>query len=262
MKDLHEEHILITQEVKQLIDSYKIVFPAQYGRLYSDIAHAHDIELKPDELLNNEMLDEKMVRHVISLAECADIAIEAMEKEDKKLLKIVVLKTKLLQQEIQELQAIIYEDALTKSYNRKWFEDTILTHDHSALRESGTLVMVDLDAFKEINDTYGHVVGDKVLIHIAHKLKESGGRVIRYGGDEFLVILEPNIAVDEIRTKMDTILHYFQKVHLKVEPHSFKVSFSYGLAPFHTGDDISSVVEAADKAMYAHKKNNRKMTLQ
>ncbi len=254
MKDLYQEHIHITEEVKHIIDPLKIVFPSEYGRFYSDIAHSHDIELKPDELLNREMLDEKMVRHVVSLVECTDTAIEAMEKEDKELLKTVLLKTKILQQEIQELQAIVYEDGLTKSYNRKWFEDTILTHDHIALRESGILVMVDLDRFKDINDTYGHIIGDKVLMHMAIKLKESGGRVIRYGGDEFLVIFDAKVSAEEIRTKLDKLIHYFQKVHFKVEPHSFKVSFSYGMAPFNRGDDVSSVIENADKAMYLHKK--------
>jgi len=254
MSDLYEEHIHITEEVKHLIDPMKVVFPADYGRIYYTKAHDHDIVMTPEELLNREMLDEKMVRHVVSLVECTDTAIEAMEKEDKELLKSILLKTKLLQEEIQELQKIVYQDGLTKSYNRKWFEDTVLTQDHITLRESGTLAMVDLNKFKEINDTYGHVVGDKVLMHVAIKLKESGGRVIRYGGDEFIVIFDVKVTINEIRSKMDKIIHYFQKVHFKVEPHSFKISFAYGLAPFHSGSEVSDVIEMADQAMYAHKK--------
>lgn len=116
MIDVHEQHILITDEVKHIIEPLKIVFPADYGRIYHTIAHEHDIELSPDELLNREMLDEKMVRHIVSLVECTDIAIEAMEKEDKELLKTVLLKTKVLKEELYELQKIVYEDGLTKSY--------------------------------------------------------------------------------------------------------------------------------------------------
>lgn len=260
MSNLYEEHINITEEVKNLIEPMKVVFPADYGRIYYNKAHDHNIVMTPEELLNREMLDEKMVRHVVSLVECTDTAIDAMEHGDIELLKSVLLKTKLLQEEIQELQKIVYEDGLTKSYNRKWFEDTVLTPDHITLRESGTLVMVDLNKFKEINDTYGHIVGDKVLKHVALKLKESGGRVIRYGGDEFIVIFDVRVTSHDIRSKMDKIIHYFQKVHFKVKPHSFKISFAYGLAPFHEGSEVSDVIEMADKAMYTHKKSEKTLT--
>lgn len=254
MIDIYQEHIHITDEVKHIIDPLKVVFPADYGRIYHSVAHEHDIELAPDELLNREMLDEKMVRHIVSLIECTDTAVNAMENEDKELLKTVLLKTKALQEELQELQKIVYEDGLTKSYNRKWFEDTILTHDHVQLRESGSLVMIDLNRFKDINDTYGHVVGDKVLMHVALKLKETGGRVVRYGGDEFIVVFDRLVTHDEIAKKIEKVLNYLQKVHFKVEGKEFKVSFAYGIAPFEHGSDVTAVIESADHAMYRNKK--------
>jgi len=255
MKNLHEEHIEITAEVKATIDKMKIVFPSLYGKLYSEKARARDIELKPNELLTNEMLDEKIVRHIITLSNCADQAIEAIETQNKIILATVLAETKKLQEEIQELQKFVYEDSLTKSYNRKWFDDTILEQDHLSLRETGTIVMVDLNKFKEINDSFGHIVGDKVLIHVALKLKESGGRVVRYGGDEFIVIFDSKVSTVEIREKLDKLLAYFEKIHFKVEENSFKISFAYGMAPFTRGADIVHVIEAADKAMYKHKSN-------
>lgn len=256
MKDLHQEHIDITSEVKKTIENLKIVFPALYGKLYQEAAQTREIELKPDEFLTREMLDEKIVRHVITLAECADQAINAIETENKTILAAVLAETKKLQKEIQELQKIVYEDSLTKSYNRKWFDDTILDHDHLTLRENGTLVIIDLNKFKEINDTFGHIIGDKVLIHVTVKLKECGGRVVRYGGDEFIVIFDSTINSSQIKEKMETLLTYFDKIHFKVEDQSFKISFSYGIAPFTRGADAASVIEAADKSMYKHKSGN------
>lgn len=169
-------------------------FPSEYNRIYSEKARSHHVELKPNQIVTSEMLDEKMVRHLITLSKCTDDAIDAIEHEDKQTLKTLLLQTKALQEEIHELQKIVYEDSLTKSYNRKWFEDTICDSDRISIRESGTLVMADLNKFKQINDTYGHVVGDKVLIHIAFKLKESGGRVVRYGGDEFMIIFDAKVS--------------------------------------------------------------------
>jgi len=253
VKDLYHEHIDITKEVKHSIEKQKVVFPAQYGKLYHDISHKHGIELKPTELLTREMLDEQMVRHVITLVDCTDQAIGAIEEENKDLLRMILLKTKQLQEEINELQKIVYEDSLTKSYNRKWFEDTILDQDKFNVRGGGTIVMVDLNKFKEINDNYGHVIGDKVLIHLALKLKESGGRVVRYGGDEFIVIFDEKFSTQQIEAKMEKLLEYFQKVQFKVEEHSFKIAFAYGMASFRQGSNLNSVIDTADKAMYHNK---------
>lgn len=253
MSDLYKEHIDITKEVKESIQKLKVVFPVEYNRIYAEKAKAHDIELKPTQLINSEMLDEKMVRHLITLSKCTDDAILAIETEDKEKLKTVLEQTVALQAEIHELQKIVYEDHLTKSYNRKWFEDTVCDNDRISIRGNGTIVMVDLNKFKQINDTYGHVVGDKVLIHIAFKLKESGGRVIRYGGDEFMIIFDAKVSRREIKTKMETLLDYCNKILFKVDNYEFKMNFSYGMASFSEGDDVNTIIEIADRAMYQHK---------
>lgn len=253
MKDLYHEHIDITNEVKHTIEKMKIVFPSQYGRLYTELAHAHEIELKPNELLSREMLDDKMVRHIITLGDCADRAIIAIETENKSSLETVLAETEKLREEIYELQQMVYEDSLTKSYNRKWFEDNVLENDKLLLNVSGTIVMIDINKFKEVNDTYGHVVGDKVLVYVAAKLKEGGGRVVRYGGDEFIIIFDAQITSADIREKMEKLLSYFEKIHFTVEEHSFKISFSYGMASFTRGSEIVKVLESADKAMYQQK---------
>jgi len=253
MKDLVEEHAQITHEVKQIIGSRKIVLPAYYGQLYSEVAHSHEIELTPDELLTREMLDQKMINHVIILGECTDDAMKAMENDDTALLQTVIEKTKLLQDEIHELQKIIYEDSLTKSYNRKWFEDKILDSSKLRIRDIGTLVMIDLNKFKVINDTYGHVVGDKVLLLVANKLSEMGGRVVRFGGDEFILIFDHTVTKIQIKSSIETLLSYFKKVHFKVGECSFKIGFAYGMASFNQNDEVSIVIEAADKEMYNNK---------
>ncbi|MBD3807005.1 hypothetical protein [Sulfuricurvum sp.] len=104
MKNLQQEHIEITQEVKKEIENLKIVFPAHYGKLYYEASLAHHIELKPDELLTHEMLDEKIVRHIITLSDYADQAIATIETENKTILTSVLEEIKQLQEEIQELQ--------------------------------------------------------------------------------------------------------------------------------------------------------------
>jgi len=253
MSDLIKEYIDITDQVKHLIEPKQIVFPSSYAELFSSIAHSKEIDITPEQLLTHEMLDERMVRYVVTLSECTEEALIAIETSNQEMLKTVMLKAKQLQEEVESLQKIVYEDTLTHTLNRKWFDDKLLDHSKIKLRESGRLVMVDLNRFKEINDTYGHIVGDKVLAFVALKLKELGGRVIRYGGDEFIIIFNIDMTPDIVCSKMDKLIHYFDKVHVKAGEHSFKVSFAYGLASFNTDHDVSTVIEEADRAMYLHK---------
>ncbi len=253
MDTILKEHQKITQETKKEIGSMSIVFPATYGKIYSNIARTQNIELSAEELFTSEMMDEKIVRHIITLNTCADQAVEAIENEDKIALQTILVETKILRDEIQELRKLVYEDCLTKSYNRKWFDDTFMEANKLSLRDSGTIVIIDLNHFKTINDTYGHIIGDKVLVHVTLKLKESGGRVVRYGGDEFLVIFDISITEEQIRGKIENVLNYFQKVHFKVETNNFKISFAYGLAQFDQGSILNDVLDTADKAMYRNK---------
>lgn len=253
MKDIYQEHTEITSEVKQFIENHKIVFPSTYGKLYAEAAQKRDVKLKPEEVLSREMLDEKLVRHIITLSDCTNRAIEAMETQNKTALQTIIAETKKLRHEIRELQKIIYKDTLTKCYNRKWFEDMVLESDKHSLRGDGTVVMVDLNRFKEINDTFGHITGDKVLMHIAVKLKQTGGYVVRYGGDEFMVLFDAKHVLGDIKQKMETVLQYFDKTHYQVDGKTFKISFAYGMASYTQGADILNVVEMADKAMYRHK---------
>lgn len=253
MKSVRQEHIEITARVKEIISPMGIVFPASYGRIYAQIASEESVELTPEEMVTREMLDEKMVRHVITLADSTDKAISAIEMQDKTALKAILDQTRQLQAEIQELKKVVYEDGLTHCYNRKWFDDTLLENTRSRLKESGSIAMVDLNKFKEINDTYGHVVGDKVLIHIAQKLKESGGRVVRYGGDEFVVVFDVAVPLKEIDSKIESISGYFGRINFKTDAYSFKIGFAYGIVSYSGGTRIDEVLEKADKAMYRHK---------
>ncbi|MDP2850256.1 MAG: diguanylate cyclase [Sulfuricurvum sp.] len=254
MRNIHEQHVCISEKIKIKIQPLKVVFPSYYGKLYAEEAHALNVELQPDELLDAEMLNENVVNHVLRLSNCAEQAIEAIESEDKKKLSAVLEETKALRDEIQTLQQIIYEDALTKSYNRKWFEDHYLNSDKQSMRDNGAMVMIDLNKFKEINDTYGHIVGDKVLVHIAKKLKEMGGDVIRFGGDEFLVMFSSGESVAKIEEKIDYMLVNCAKKIFKVDENTFKVSFAYGIAAFEQGSELSFVIDTADKSMYRHKR--------
>lgn len=254
MKKTQNQHIAITKNVKEKIQLLDIVFPSHYAKIYGEEARLKNVELHPDELLDSDMLNEKVVNHVISLTSCTQRAIEAIESEDKTTLHAVLTETKKLRNEIDELRKIVYEDVLTKSYNRKWFEDVYLDSDKLTLRKEGVLVLIDLNKFKYINDTFGHNVGDKVLTHIAYKLKEVDGNVVRYGGDEFLAIFDGSESSATITKKFNTMIDKCDKTLFKANEQNFKISFAYGITPFKQGALLSEIIDTADKEMYAHKR--------
>lgn len=255
MKETQNKHITITNNVKIKIQPLEIVFPSHYAKIYGEEARLQNVELNPDELLNSDMLSEKVVHHVISLTSCTQRAIEAIESDDKITLQAVLKETKALRNEIDELRKIVYEDALTKSYNRKWFEDFYLDSDKLNIREEGVLVLIDLNKFKYINDTFGHSVGDKVLTHVAHKLKEIDGHVVRYGGDEFLVIFNASESPSSITKKFKSMIEKCDRTSFKADQKNFKISFAYGITPFKRGSVLSEIIDTADKEMYANKRS-------
>jgi len=255
VKDHYQLHMEITNKVKSNLSEHKIVFPAYYGKVYADVAKEHNIKLSPNELLHNEMLDEKIVRHIVSLVGYADEAVDAMESKNQKKLESILIETKKLQSEIDELQAIVYEDSLTKCYNRKWFEDKLLDADKVTLSKDGTMVFIDLNRLKRINDDYGHIIGDKVIKYLSIKLKEISSSVIRFGGDEFILIFEED--EESIEEKMNKSYEFFKKTKFRAENLEFKATFAYGLCSFKKGDLMTTVMDIADKKMYKFKEGGR-----
>ena len=113
--------------------------------------------------------------------------------------------------------------------------------------------MIDLNYFKLVNDTFGHIVGDKVLIYIANKLKLTKESVVRYGGDEFIIIFSKEISRDSALKKLDKIRDGVISKKLKSNNSEFRVSFSFGASEFKENDTLSGIIEDADKNMYNDK---------
>lgn len=250
----NQDHITITQAIKAQIDTLSIVYPAHYAKLYAQEAKSKGIALNPSDLLSAELLDERMVAYVLALSDCARHALSAMQSDDKQSLMNVIEETKALRQELESLRQAVYEDTLTKSYNRKWLEANYLQEDRSTFKHSGVIAFVDLNRFKAINDAFGHLVGDRVLLHVSHALKQSGGAVVRYGGDEFLVLFANVHHVSQARQRIESIAERYAKTSMKIESQLFKVSFSYGVVAFDERTTLEEVLSKADEAMYRHKR--------
>lgn len=153
-----------------------------------------------------------------------------------------------------------HHDALTSLPNRYWFQDRIaeLIKDHAARNKRLCVGLLDLNGFKEVNDTMGHAVGDQILQSVAIRLlkgiKPHGAELARLGGDEFAILM-PEIADTTQAQAMANTVQALLAEPFVVEDMKLSIGGSVGLALFpdesETGEDI---LRLADVAMYAAKK--------
>jgi len=163
------------------------------------------------------------------------------------------------QRKLKELDLSSHRDPLTDTPNRALFADRLQSAIAMARRRRSRLALlfIDLDEFKSINDTYGHLVGDAVLKLVAQRLTTSvrdSDSVSRYGGDEFLVLLSEMSEVADAALIGREIIRTLA-VPATIEGHALCVSASLGISlyPDH-GDNVDALISFADADMYRTKR--------
>lgn len=159
-------------------------------------------------------------------------------------------------------EAAATRDELTGLYNRKSFDDRIKYLLESFHKGAGpfALILFDVDKFKDINDTLGHVAGDKVLKKVAECLQETFRKsdfIARYGGDEFVVLID-ELTAEMAKEKILSFMRHLQR--LRFTSHSrgdITVGVSPGIALVREGDSPEDILDRADQAMYENKKRRR-----
>lgn len=164
-------------------------------------------------------------------------------------------------------QELSNRDWLTGVYNRRYFQDSLRENLQLAKqrKETAVLMMLDLDRFKEINDVYGHVAGDRILQQFAALIAEqvrSADIVNRYGGEEFALIFP--------RMTLQQAVRVAERIREKVESHEFVVddgrkihiTVSIGVAAFTGQGTETDLIRAADKALYRAKKERNRVVVE
>ena len=149
----------------------------------------------------------------------------------------------------QQFKDELYRDPLTGAYNRRYYEEVV----RKSIGPAG-IVLMDVDDFKICNDTYGHHAGDVALETVANAIRScirSSDPLIRYGGDEFLLVL-PGIPGDFLQTKLEQIRTAAQMTSVPGYSH-FRISLSIGGAIQSIADPMENIVRRADWLMYQAK---------
>ena len=154
-------------------------------------------------------------------------------------------------------------DPLTKLYNRNILdaETPAIVKEAEALGQPVCMMLIDVDDFKQINDTYGHPFGDAILRSFARILKQTFRQrdiAIRYGGDEFMLVL-PGAELAQAKAGAERFRHAVCKgCDL---PGGNCVTLSIGITQWKSGDDLLSFITRADEALYQAKQSGKNCTV-
>ncbi len=163
--------------------------------------------------------------------------------------------------QIEELRNAVRIDSLTQLPNRAAFDERINEFIKRLERtnEAFSLLLIDIDLFKKINDTYGHFNGDRILKGIAHKIKDNvrgNDFPARYGGEEFAVIL-PATGKHTAEAVAERMRQDIAKANFKLDDNDIKITISGGIAECQKAMTVETLIKKADKALYRSKSEGR-----
>jgi len=211
-----------------------------------------------------------MVRELLAIAAYLPVSIMvgrvgsklAMRKRNmKRLLTKQEQTQKQLEETLKKLAKAASTDELTGLLNRREMNSQ-LTYEHQKLmRHKGraSIIILDLDHFKQINDTYGHGCGDHVLQTVANTLKDgfrSLDFVARWGGEEFLVLM-PDTPISEAHQVAQRVLKSISLTLIAYEHHAMHVTSSAGIAELNGETDVKDALHQADECLYQAKEAGR-----
>jgi diguanylate cyclase (GGDEF)-like protein len=165
---------------------------------------------------------------------------------------------RMLESKYKEFETKAATDALTGLYNRHKFIELYISSYRSMVQRDNhmSLILMDIDFFKLVNDNYGHNIGDQVLIQVSHTLLRNLRNIdiiCRWGGEEFIVLL-PTVDLETAKNIAQKIKSALEKTEIEIVGH---VTASFGVSEIEVGEDMDEVIARADKALYLAKESGR-----
>jgi diguanylate cyclase (GGDEF)-like protein len=275
------------ETINELEKTKKPAYPLYYKEVFVNLAREDKIfeQINPKLLCVNPLVSEELINKTVEAVKDIHKTSSSIKEESIKLLEeiepievddiksLVIKYSSNLLEQINKMESKINEleseldraykelliDPLTKAYNKKALEkdlNEILKVGKSKDLDLA-LIVLDLDHFKEINDTYGHLVGDFILkkvVEIVKRIIRKEYKIYRIGGDEFAIFMNrTNIKGAEKVT--NRIMETISKTKMKYKDNLIKVTVSIGITMHKKGDTIETILKRADKAVFEAKKN-------
>jgi diguanylate cyclase len=253
----------LQQELSEAVDS---VVNATTSLGYSARQHAASLHEKETQLASCKSTEQAksiakgLLREAHELYEFS--AAKALELQES------AAQIKKLRDELQRARREAMTDTLTGLSNRKVFDQTLsqLVRLRQEEHIDFSLIIMDIDHFKKINDRYGHLIGDRVLQQLAHQTMRKIRRTdvaARYGGEEFGILL-PRTCLDQARQIAETIRLSIGHINMRRTDTGEvigNITASFGVAQYHPSESKTDLIGRADRAMYAAKQKGRNRTV-
>ncbi|GAX88175.1 conserved hypothetical protein [Lebetimonas natsushimae] len=278
------------ETINELKKAEKPAYPLYYKEVFVSLTREYKIfeQINPKLLCVDPSISENLINKTAETVKDIHKTSSDIKRESIKLLEdiepvetdelkslVIQYSSKLLEQinkmheKISELETELEKaykelliDPLTKALNRKALEKEL-----NEILEIGkekdldlALAVLDLDDFKKINDTYGHLIGDFVLkkvVDIIKRLLRKEHKIYRIGGDEFVILMN-RIDLKIAEKVIDRIVSTISKTKMKYKDNLIDVTVSIGLTMHRKGDTIESIIRRADEAVYEAKKSRNK----
>jgi diguanylate cyclase len=163
-----------------------------------------------------------------------------------------------MKSELEQVKALLQRDPLTGTLNRRGMEDAFRRESSRCDRQSTRMcvAIIDLDDFKQVNDSRGHPTGDRALAHVARLMRATlrpTDRIARFGGEEFLVLL-PDTGLDETAAVMERVKRELRNCPLQEGAEQVAITFSCGVAQRTAREPLEPLMARADSALYKAKR--------
>jgi len=267
MRYLHETEEHVISEVNSIQETYNENkefaqnLSMNMERISQDFDEVQDLETLKKEVMGtisniNKCIDEK-----------SELDMQQMKDKENKLKSLgsrindITKEADEIKKKAEKLEQESLHDELTGVNNRKAYDNKV-TETIAGLKRynvPSSLILCDIDHFKRINDTYGHIVGDLVLkkfIALVNEKLRATDFLARYGGEEFTIIL-PHIPLDKARAAAESIREHIYKSVFSYKENEILLTISIGVSTFRKDDTASSVFERADRALYLAKHSGR-----
>ena len=276
-----------SEEFWKVAKSKNLNILPEKGGAYKDIDVLQDFAQKADDLLGNvKDTIEKFLKETKEHVSDMQVSLKNLDEKDKENLFYediakLILKNKTLEHKarqtekkiqeqartIENLRARLRIDPLTDLFNRHALESDLRKELAKIKRYNYpiSLIMCDIDHFKDINDTYGHQVGDKILKKLSKlwklEIRETDS-IYRYGGEEFLIIA-PHTTKKEAIKLAERLRKTVKKYKFVIKPPEFfvKLTVSFGVTDVKPGERVEQVLKRVDRALYSAKNAGRDNTL-
>ncbi|BAI81787.1 hypothetical protein DEFDS_P167 (plasmid) [Deferribacter desulfuricans SSM1] len=267
LKDIINHMDNVNEQFIQIIDNSKQIFMEEIKNI--DKIDNYIDSMKQDTLIESDLksLKKKLLEKIILIK--TELK-NNKNKQKEQVSKLTLNKTQIqvnidkyvqsieqLQKELEQIKRESEIDTLTNVFNRNTFDKYIVKaiDRFKKHNESVSVIMLDIDDFKKINDNYGHLVGDSVLRNFAAILKNSvrnSDLIFRYGGEEFIIVL-PETKISQALSISERILKELNKTSFKLKKDSLKVTASMGVTESKMEDNVETLLKRVDNYLYKSK---------